>query len=68
MAPRLLEVIAEEIMKHTKPKLVLNRETVRQLVRRELSLANGGYPTQTQLASGCTVGSYGSCGEESECW
>lgn len=55
-------------MKNTKPRLVLNRETVRQLVRHEIRLVAGGYPTASQLAAGCTVGSYATCGEESDCW
>jgi len=55
-------------MKNTKPKLILNRETIRQLVRNELRLAAGGFPTASQIAAGCGIGSYSTCGPESECW
>jgi hypothetical protein len=42
-------------MKKSHKKLMLDTETVRTLRTRDLRPVVGGYPTQTELASGCTV-------------
>jgi hypothetical protein len=45
-------------MKKSQKKLSLGAETIRTLRAQELQPVAGGYPTQTQLASGCTITTY----------
>lgn len=49
-----------------KTRLKIGAETVRSLGERELGVVAAGYPTFTQIASGCTVGTY-NCGCTCEC-